>query len=361
MKKIILTGGGTVGHISPIIALIEVLKKNSRIDYLYVGSRNGPECEIAKKNQIKFKGIFAGKRRNYSSFSNFIDFFKIIFGLIQAYFILIIFKPDVIFSKGGYVAFPIVFWAKRFKIPLVIHESDTVMGSINVYASKFAKKICVGFPIENYQNTNINFDKLIYTGTPLRKEFYNTKPVKPEKQTILVTGGSQGASKINNLILEILPELVKTFEIYHLIGKNDFENIKACLKAKFSDENYHPMDFTENMADLMNKADLVISRAGSTVAEISALGKASILIPLPSAHMDHQTKNAQIYADKNAAVLVSEKNLTAGSLLSIIKRLLEDDEFRLLIGHHAKEFATENATQDIIDILFKVSEDSYER
>lgn len=357
MKKIILTGGGTVGHISPIIALIEVLKKNSRINYLYVGSRNGPECEIAQKNQIKFKGIFAGKRRNYSSSSNFIDFFKIILGLIQAYFILIIFKPDVIFSKGGYVTFPIVFWAKRFKIPLVIHESDSVMGSINMYSAKFAQKVCVGFPIENYQNLNISFDKLVYTGTPIRKEFYTIEPIKSQKQTILITGGSQGASKINSIILEILPELIKEFEIYHLVGKNDFENIKT----KFSFENYHPIEFTENMADLMNKSDLVISRAGSTVAEISALGKASILIPLPSAHKDHQTKNAQIYADKNAAVLVSEKNLTASSLLSIIKRLLEDDEFRLLIGHHAKEFATENATQDIIDILFKVSEVTHER
>lgn len=357
MKKIILTGGGTMGHISPIITLIDVLKKNSRIDYLYVGSRSGPECEIAKKNQIKFKGIFAGKRRNYSSFSNFIDFFKIIFGLIQAYFILIFFKPDVIFSKGGYVAFPIVFWAKRFKIPLVIHESDSVMGGINIYASKFAKKVCVGFPLENYQNTKIDFDKLIYTGTPLRKEFYNVSPVKSEKQTILVTGGSQGASKINKLILEILPDLTKNFEVYHLIGKNDFENIKS----KFTNENYHPIEFTENMAELMNKADLVISRSGSTVAEISALAKASVLIPLPSAHMDHQTRNAQIYAAKNAAVFVSEKNLTSSSLLSIIKRLLEDDKFRLLIGHHAKEFATENATQDIINILFKVSEVSNER
>jgi len=357
VKKIILTGGGTFGHISPIIALVEVLKKNSRVDYLYIGSRNGPEREISQKNQIKFKGIFAGKRRNYSSFSNFIDYLKIIFGLIQAYFILIFFKPDLIFSKGGYVAFPIVFWAKHLKIPLVIHESDSVMGSINIYSAKFAKKICVGFPLENYQNTKIDFDKLIYTGTPLRKEFYNIEPVKSEKQTILITGGSQGASKINNLVLEILPELVKKFEVYHLVGKNDFENIKS----KFSNENYHPIAFTENMAELMNKADLIISRAGSTVAEISALGKASILIPLPSAHMDHQARNAQIYADKNAAVLVSEKNLTASSLLSIIKRLLEDDRFRLLIGHHAKEFTTESATEDIIDILFKFSEDPNER
>jgi len=352
LKKVIFTGGGTAGHIYPIIALIEALRSNARVASLYVGSRNGPEKDISIKREIKFKGIFTGKRRNYFSFSNLIDMFKIFFGLIQAYFLLKSFKPDLIFSKGGYVAFPIIFWAKRFNIPLIVHESDSIMGSINIYASRFARKICVGFPIEYYKEQTIQkipFNKLVYTGIPLRKEFHNLATAKNEKPTILITGGSQGAAKLNSLILEIVPELVKKYEIYHLVGKNDFEEIKE----KFQNENYKVIDFSENMPELMNKSDLIISRAGSTIAEISFLGKASILIPLPTAHMDHQTKNAQIYADKNAAVMLTEKGLTASSLLSIINHLMEDNGFRELIGHHAKEFAVEDSTSEIIDLLFE--------
>lgn len=350
MKKILFIGGGTAGHIFPIVALFDALKNNARVSSLYVGSRNGPEREIAKQNEIKFKGIFSGKRRNYFSFSNFIDIFKIIFGLIQAYFIFVSFKPNVIFSKGGYPAFPIIFWAKRFKTPLVIHESDSIMGSLNVYAAKFATKICVGYPVEYYKNQNIPFEKLVYTGVPLRKIFYSLEPVQNEKPIILVTGGSQGASKINELILEIVPELIKNYKVIHLVGKHDFVN----LQNKFKDSNYEIIDFSERMPELMNKSDLIISRAGSTVAEISALGKASILIPLLTAHKDHQTRNAEIYAEKNAAVVVSEKGLTASSLLSIINHLLDDDHFRGLIGHHAKELAVENSASEIIDILFEV-------
>lgn len=352
MRRIILTGGGTAGHIFPILALIDNLKSNSRVSYLYVGSRSGQEKEIAAKAEVRFKGIFTGKRRNYFSFSNFVDFFKIIFGLIQAYFIVVSFKPDIIFSKGGYAAFPIVFWAKRFKIPLVVHESDSVMGGLNSYASRFAKKVCVGFPVEYYKDQHVPFEKLVYTGTPLRKEFNNQTSQKSERPTILITGGSQGAAKINSLILEIAPELVKKFDVYHLVGKNDFEEIKD----SFKNEHYYMLDFAENMPELMAKSDLIIARAGSTVAEISALGKASILIPLPTSHLNHQTKNAQIYADKNAAVLLSEKGLTSSSLLSIINHLMEDSVFRNLIAHHSKEFATENAAKEIIDILFEVSE-----
>lgn len=357
MKKIILTGGGTVGHISPIIALIEVLKKNSRIDYLYVGSRNGPEKEIAQKNQIKFKGIFVGKRRNYLSFANVSDLFKILLGIISTYFLMVRFKPDVVFAKGGYVTFPVLYWTRHFHIPLVIHESDVKIGKANSWAAQFAQKICVGFPVQYYED-NKQKDKLIYTGIPIDRKFFLKEELKNERPNLLITGGSQGSQRINDLISEIAPELVENYEVYHLCGEKNFKEIES----KYTSKHYHLIDYTFQMDQLMKKADLIVSRAGAnTLAEISALGKTAILVPLPTAQFDHQNLNAKIYADKNAAVLVSEKNLTASSLLSIIKRLLEDDKFRLLIGHHAKEFATENATQDIIDILFKVSEVSNER
>lgn len=352
MKKILLTGGGTVGHIAPILALIEILKTNSRVEYLYVGSRQGPEKEMAQKNNIKFQGIFVGKRRNYFSFSNIIDVFKMGLGLISAYFIIINFRPDVVFAKGGYVTFPILYWTRHFKIPLVIHESDVKFGRANLWASRFANTICVGFPVQYYQE-NLPKEKLLYTGIPIDRKFFEVLPIKNERPHLLVTGGSQGSKQINDLILEIAPELVKDYEVFHICGQRNFD----ALKSRFSNEHYHLIDYTLEMPKLMRQADLIISRSGAnTLAEISALGQASILIPLASASLDHQNVNAKIYAQKNAAVQLSEKNLTASSLQSIIKHLFEDDEFRRLIGHHAREFATENATTDIVELLFKVSE-----
>lgn len=349
-KKIILTGGGTAGHISPIVAIAEILKRNVRVQYLYVGSRNGPEKEIAKNAQINFYPIFTGKHRNYISFSNFIDLFKIFFGLIQSYFLLFHFKPDVIFAKGGYVTFPILFWAKVFKIPVIIHESDIIMGRANLWASRFAKKICLGFPL-HYYHEDLPKDKIVYTGIPIKDEFFQKSGSQNIRPTILITGGSQGSQKINQLVKEILPDLLKQYDVYHLTGNRDFEEFKKLS----SNEHYHFYSFTNEMPSLLCQANLVISRAGAnTLAEISAAAKPAILIPLPSAHLDHQAANAAFYAEKNAAVVVSEKNLTSSSLLSIINHLLEDKEFITLLGHHASEFARQDAAQEIVEIIFEV-------
>jgi len=349
--KIILTGGGTAGHIWPIIAIAEVLKTNKRVKFIYVGSFNGPEKKIAKDFDIPFKRIFVGKWRNYFSLSNFWDMFKTFLGIIQSFFIVIFFKPNVIFAKGGYVTVPILFWAKIFKIPVVTHESDTIMGKANQWAASFAKKICLGFPVKYYDTLKGSpINKLVYTGTPVRKEFFKAMPVSINKPTILITGGSQGAVKINNLISDILPELTKKYHVIHLAGDQNYQE----LKDKYQDPNYQLIGFSNQMPKLMRDADLIVSRAGAnTLAEISALGKASILVPLPTAHLNHQTINARIYQDQNAAVILSEKNLTSSSLLSIINRLMEDSVLRSLLGHHAREFSRSNSTEEIIDLLFE--------
>lgn len=346
-KKIILTGGGTAGHISPILAICEVLKTNHQIDFLYVGGKNNLEKDLAQKNNLPFKGIITGKRRNYFSFSNFIDFFKILIGIIQSYFLILSYKPNIIFAKGGYVAFPLVFTAKLFKIPLVIHESDTMMGKSNRYAVSYARKICLGFPVKYYQD--IPMEKAVYTGTPVIKAFFTVAKEKNTRPTILITGGSQGSEKLNNIITEILPELSKKYEIYHIAGEKNI--LKQ--REKFSNEHYHPLGFTDNMAELMNKADLIVSRSGAnTLAEISALGKPSILVPLLSSHLNHQEINANIYEKANAAVNLSESYLTSSSLGSIINRLMEDEKLRNLLGESAKQFCGKDSVQEIINILF---------
>lgn len=347
-KKFLLTGGGTAGHITPILAISEVLQKNHQIEFLYVGGRSSMEKEIAKKNNLPFYGIITGKRRNYISFQNFVDYFKILFGLIQGYFLLKRFRPNVIFAKGGFVTFPLIYWAKRFRIPLVIHESDTMMGKANLFSIDYAKKICLGFPVEYYEN--LPLEKLVYTGTPVVKAFFSEKSSKNSKPVILITGGSQGSQKLNEKITEILPELVKQYEIYHLVGEKNEKEVA------FKDANYHPLGFTDKMAELMNQADLIISRAGAnTLAEISALGKASILIPLPSSHLNHQEINANIYEKQNAAVNLSENHLTSSSLKSIIDRLMEDNKLRELLGKNAKQFSRPDSAREIVDILFEVS------
>lgn len=350
MKKILLTGGGTAGHIMPILAIAESLKTNQRLKIIYVGSSSGMEKELVSKSGIRFKGILVGKWRNYFSLLNYFDLFKTAVGVIQTFFLELFFRPDVIFAKGGFVTFPVVFWAKFFKIPVVIHESDSVMGKANAWAAKYAQTICVGFPIENYPK--IDRDKLRYTGIPLQKEFFKNLSIESEKPTILVTGGSLGSAKINELIWKILPDLLKKYEIFHIVGQSNFSQIPTEFQ---NDPNYHAFGFTADIPKIMRGANLIISRASATtLAEISALAKPSILIPLPLAAQNHQAINAKIYEEKSAAIVLGESSLTANSFLSIINNLMEDEKLRNLLGHHAKQFAQKEAAEEIIEVLFKV-------
>lgn len=346
--KILLTGGGSAGHAWPIILVAKSLKKNQRVKMLYLGSRQGVEKNLAKEFNIPFMVVLSGKRRVYFSFSNYWDLFKIFIGIIQVFFILIFFRPNVIFAKGGYVTVPIIFWLKFFKIPLVIHESDVVMGRANLWAMKWAKKVCLGFPLEYYKQ-NFSLDKSIYTGIPVQPEFLQTAIISGERPKILITGGSQGSSKINDLIFEILPELLKKYEVWHLSGKRDFSKL-----SEFKNPSYRLLDFTLEMPKLMRDADLVIARAGaSTLTEIAATGKPSIIIPLESAASDHQNANARVFQSRNAAVVLSEKNLTASSLLVIINNLISDEPMRKLLGHHAHSLFQKNAIEEIISAIFE--------
>lgn len=353
--RILLTGGGTAGHIWPIIAISESLLTNKRAQVLYVGSHSGPEGEIANRFGVPYRNIYVGKWRSYLSISNIWDLFKTSVGLIQSYFILVFFKPDVVFAKGGYVTFPIIYWTKFFKIPLIIHESDLVMGKANRWIANYAKKVCLGFPVQYYKDIKgIDLNKLVYTGTPVRSEFFDKIAISKDKPTILITGGSQGSQKINEVVSEILPELIKKYDIYHICGEKNFDNLKEKMNILRQNPNYHLIGFSLEMPTLLRNADLVIARAGAnTLAETSALSKATILIPLESAQNDHQNENAKIFQKQNAAVVISEKNLTGSSLLSIINRLMEDDEFRKLLGHHSQEFARQDATHDVVDSIYE--------
>ncbi|MBM2820940.1 MAG: murG [Candidatus Berkelbacteria bacterium] len=347
--RILLVGGGTAGHVWPIMLVAKSLLKNHRSKILYVGSRQGIESKIIKDSGIPYKSIMVGKRRAYFSLSNYWDMFKTFIGILQSLFIILTFRPDVIFAKGGYVTFPIIIWLGFFKIPLVIHESDVVMGQANIFASKRSIKICLGFPLEYYRN--IPLQKGIYTGIPVREEFLQPQIKSSDRLNILITGGSQGSSKINNLIYEILPELVKKYEVYHISGEIDFEKLST-----FKSEFYHLYNFTQNIPELMRDADLIITRAGAnTLAEISSTKKAAIIIPLTTAKGEHQVANAEVYHKNNAAVVISEEKMSANSLLSIVNNLMDDEVMRNLIGHHANSFFYVNSVGEIIDTIFEVA------
>jgi UDP-N-acetylglucosamine--N-acetylmuramyl-(pentapeptide) pyrophosphoryl-undecaprenol N-acetylglucosamine transferase len=352
-NKIIVTGGGTGGHVVPLMVVVNELKKNNW-DILYVGSGAEIEKETAKKENIKYRSILVGKWRRYFSFDNFKDPFKIMLGFFQALFIIISFRPAVIFAKGGYVTFPVVLAGWLTNVPIVIHESDVAMGVANQWEAKMAKKICVGFPIENYQN--IPLDKIVYTGNPIRKEFtenysLNDTNKKNDRnlQTILVTGGSQGSRFINQTIAALLKDLTKKYYVIHVAGKNDYEWL---IKNRWP--NYELYNFTDKMPELMKKADLIITRAGmATLSEIAVLGKPSILIPLPTSANNHQLANAKIYEKNNAAVVASEKGLTPDNLKSIIYHLMGDKKMMKEIGHKAQELSQPNADIAIVTEIRK--------
>ena len=347
--RILLTGGGTAGHVWPLILIGQSLLKNKRVNLLYVGSRQGIERELIKQYPLPFKAILVGKKRSYFSLANYWDTFKTFIGIFQALFIILSFRPNVIFAKGGYVTFPIIFWLGFFKIPLVIHESDVVLGRANKYALKRAWKICLGFPFEEYRE-DLPLNRTIYTGIPVQNDFLQTPIKTGDRLKLLITGGSQGSSKINDLIFQILPELLKKYEIFHLAGHRDYDKL-----SQVEDSNLHLFDFSDQMPKLMRDADLVISRAGaSTLAEISACGKPSIIIPLETAKGEHQAANSGVYQKRNAAVVLSEKNLTSSSLLDIINNLMADQNLRELLGHHAKSLFQPRATSEIVETIFEV-------
>ncbi|EKD56794.1 MAG: UDP-N-acetylglucosamine-N-acetylmuramyl-(Pentape ptide) pyrophosphoryl-undecaprenol N-acetylglucosamine transferase [uncultured bacterium] len=382
--KILITGGGSGGHIMPLEAVVQELKSD-QTDILYVGSGNDIEKQMADSQQIMYKSVLTGKLRRYWSWQNLVDPFKILVGFFQSIFIIISFRPKVIFAKGGYVTFPVVLASWLLRVKIVIHESDVIMGLANKFEASLANKICVGFPLDNYPNLPLS--KLVYTGNPVRHEFLiksealnsslensrdkksetNSKspldhtrdkqiinPVSPitrqggHKSTILIIGGSQGARFINNTVAAIMEELTKKYHVFHIAGKNDFEWL-----SKNNWSNYELFDFTDKISELMAKSDLVISRAGAnSMAEIATLRKPTILIPIKESANDHQTANARVFEKNNAALVFSEDQLNPDTLLGIINTLMANKELINSMSQHIEEFANYEATKAIkVEIL----------
>lgn len=325
MKKIVLTGGGTAGHVTPNIALIPYLQKEG-YDVYYIGSNGGMEEELIKKCGIPYYGVSSGKLRRYFDKKNFSDIFKVLKGILQSKHIIKKIKPDVVFSKGGFVAVPVVVGAALNKVNVVCHESDITPGLANKLAMPFAKAVCTTFP---EAVKHIKDNKGIHTGTPIRDMLFKGSKEKGfemcgfsgNKPVILIMGGSQGSVKVNNSVRELLGKLLPKYDIVHLCGKG---NLDENLNNK---EGYKQFEYvSDELPNLFAMADMVISRAGSNaICEFLALHKPMLLIPLgKNASRGDQILNAQSFKKQGFAEVIDEEKMTKGSLFDTINRVYEN-------------------------------------
>jgi UDP-N-acetylglucosamine--N-acetylmuramyl-(pentapeptide) pyrophosphoryl-undecaprenol N-acetylglucosamine transferase len=334
MKTILFTGGGSSGHVTPNLALINTFLA-AGWNVLYVGSKDGIEQEIISRLGVTYYPIATGKLRRYFSWRTFfIEPFAILFGIWQAFWLCRKIKPHLLFSKGGFVAFPMVVGAWFNRIPIIVHESDLTPGLANKMSFPFADKICITF---EEGKEHIRSKKIVVTGTPIRESLFQGNPNKgrdfcqfnSQDPILLVLGGGQGSTLINQTLRKILPKLVDTFQIVHLCGKGKMD------LALRNQDRYKQFEYiNEELPDLFACCDVVVSRAGAnSVYELLSLKKPHLLIPLSlRASRGDQIVNANYFAKRGLSHVLFEENLTAESLYSFINQVYEkkDEQSKLL-------------------------------
>lgn len=353
MKRIILTGGGTAGHVTPNIALLPGLKELG-YDIHYIGSYNGIEKKLIEQFGIPYHGIASGKLRRYFSLQNFTDPFRVLKGFGEARKLIKALKPDVIFSKGGFVSVPVVIAGKQCHVPTIIHESDMTPGLANKLAIPSATKVCCNFP---ETLAHLPKDKAVLTGCPIRQEllsgnretalkFCNFKSNKP---VILIIGGSLGSVVVNNAIRSILPELLERFQVVHLCGKGKVDESLSHL------EGYVQFEYIQDeLKDLFTLADIVISRAGANaICEILALHKPNLLIPLSAnASRGDQILNARSFERQGYSIVLEEEELKDSALLDAILKLYNEKDAYI---DTMKQSTQQDSIQTILGLIQKAS------
>lgn len=326
MKKIIMTGGGTAGHVTPNIALMPALKE-AGFDIEYIGSINGMEKGLIEATGTPYHGISSGKLRRYFDWKNFSDPFRVLKGYGQAVSLMKKIKPDVVFSKGGFVSVPVVLAAKHCHIPAIIHESDITPGLANKIAIKGAKKVCCNFP-ETMKY--LPADKAVLTGSPIRRELFSGNAENAirlcnfknhSKPVLLIIGGSLGSKIVNEAVRKVLPELLEKFYVIHLCGKGNLDNSLSGTIG-YAQFEYASSELT----DMFALADMAISRAGAnSICELLALHKPNILIPLSAAaSRGDQVLNANSFKKQGFSYVLEEEHLTAESLLKAVQEVYDN-------------------------------------
>ncbi|MFP4539414.1 MAG: UDP-N-acetylglucosamine--N-acetylmuramyl-(pentapeptide) pyrophosphoryl-undecaprenol N-acetylglucosamine transferase [Candidatus Paceibacterota bacterium] len=370
--KIFLTGSGTGGHFYPNIAIAEQLRKIQKeegileMDLYFVSRESYDKTELERLG-ITHKFINSGKLRTYASIHTFFDIFRTISGIFKAFFLMFYIFPDVVFSKGGYTSFPVILAARVLRIPVFIHESDSVPGRVNKWAGKFAQKVFVSFP---EATSHFPEEKSVLSGRPMLEKISNIEDTRGAREflhiheddvpVLFILGGSQGAESINSTIINNLLNFAKEYYIIHQTGKAHIDVAKMAgmnlLKNTGFEHRYKPYDFlnTKGMRRAATLADVVVSRAGSTLFEIAAWGKASILIPYEYAHGQHQHHNAFAYARAGACHVIEEGNLSAQVLLMEIESILTDPDKKKTMEKAAKDFHKPEAAKMIAKELTEI-------
>jgi UDP-N-acetylglucosamine--N-acetylmuramyl-(pentapeptide) pyrophosphoryl-undecaprenol N-acetylglucosamine transferase len=360
--KILFSGGGTMGSVSPLVAIYEELKtRDANLEVLWLGTKKGPEKEFLAKYNIPFKIVTSAKLRRYFSGWNLLAPFSFIIGVIQAYFILRKFRPDAVLTAGSFVAVPIIFSARLLKITSFVHQQDLEIGLANKLMAKWATMVTVAFEesLANFKTKNI-----ISIGNPVRQEVFSgnkakaleTFKLKADLPIILITGGGTGAQIINQVVFESLGQLIKKYQLIHLTGKDkginqQLEDFYPREILKLIAERYRAYDFlSQGNYDAMSLADLVISRAGfSTLTELAVLGKPSIIIPIPG----HQEINAQYFAKFNAIKILTQDKLNKENFISAIEYLMQNSGERDHLARNISQLMDGGASSRYVDLIFK--------
>ncbi len=369
--KILLTGGGSGGHFYPLIAVAEELNelasKEKILDLkLYYMADIPYDKQALFNNRITFVQVPAGKIRIYSSIKNFFDMFAAGLGAIVGLLRVFAIYPDVIISKGGYASFPAVFAAKILRIPLVIHESDSAPGRVNLWSAKFAQRIAVSWP---EAGDSFPKEKTAVTGQPIRKGImhgsrdnaYSFFGFNDSLPVIMIMGGSQGAELINKVVLEALPLLVGKYQIIHQTGIKNFDDVSTranfILENNPFKKNYKPFAYMNDVTTKMGAgiATIIISRAGSTIFEIASWGVPSIIVPITNSNGDHQRKNAFNYARTGACEVVEEVNLKPHVITALIDKLAENEAKLAQMKENALKFANPDAAAMIAQVAIDIA------
>ncbi|NTV22168.1 MAG: UDP-N-acetylglucosamine--N-acetylmuramyl-(pentapeptide) pyrophosphoryl-undecaprenol N-acetylglucosamine transferase [Candidatus Yonathbacteria bacterium] len=369
--KILFTGSGTGGHFYPLIAVAEEINRIAEEEHLvspklyFMGPTPYDNAALAE-NGITFTKVSAGKVRRYASLLNITDMIKTAQGVLKAIWAVFLLFPDVVFSKGGYTSVPVVFASRFFGIPVVVHESDSKPGRANAWAAKFAKRIAISYPSAA---TYFPAEKTALTGNPVRKAIREPQRtgareyLKLEEKTpvIFVMGGSQGAKRINETVLDSLTELVKDYEIIHQTGVAHIDDIEktshVILKDNPHAHRYHPFAYLNDLAMKMSAgaADIIVSRAGSTIFEIAQWGLPSIILPLSQDVSHDQFHNAITYAKSGACLVIEDHNLSPHVLIADIRRILENETERNAMKEAALSFTKNDAATVIAKELLAIA------
>ena len=357
--RILLVGGGTGGHLYPLLTVAKKIKEllPRKVEFLYLGPVNRFSKKILEENGIKTKGILSAKWRRYRSLQNILDIFRFPVGLLQSLVSVLAFMPDVVFSKGGYGSVAPSLAARFYFIPILIHESDATPGKANLFMGKISDRVAISFA-----DSQKYFDskKVLLTGNPVREnirggnaeEAQKIFNLKTETPVILVLGGSQGSKIINEKIITVLPSLLNSYQVIHQVGEGNLKEVEQAvgrLGIKIERSNYHPYEFLgEEIIHAYKICSLIISRAGAgSTAEIAAVGKPSILIPIFASANDHQLFNAYLIAKRGAAVILKESNLGRGILLSRIDGIMSNISLREEMGRKVNQFYHADAAEKI--------------